>query len=230
VTSARYEIDRPLRDLAVDAAGVGVFDWDLRTGTLAWDDRLLELFAYEPEDFSGTIDAFNDRVHPDDLPHVSRALDEAIAGCGEYEAEYRIVLPGDRTRWVSARGRALCERDVSLPRTPGDQDTPPDAPRTAPPRQAVRIIGAAYDTTARRDGDARVVAVLEAMPAAFFSLDTEWRCTYANAEAERLLDKPRHALRGQVLWDLFPAAVGTAFETNHRYAMRERQAVTFDAY
>src|SRR4051812_7043078 len=68
------------------------------------------------------------------------------------------------------------------------------------------------------------------MPAAFFSLDTEWRFTYANAEAERLLDKPRHALLGQVLWDLFPAAVGTAFETNHRYAMRERQAVTFDAY
>jgi serine phosphatase RsbU (regulator of sigma subunit)/PAS domain-containing protein len=230
VTSARYEIDRLLRDLAVDAAGVGVFDWDLRTGTLAWDDRLLELFAYEPDDFGGTIDAFNARVHPDDLPHVSRALDEAIAHCGEYEAEYRIVLPGERTRWVSARGRALCEHDVSLPRTPADQHAATDAPRTAPARRAVRIVGAAYDTTARREGDARVVEVLEAMPAAFFSLDTDWRFTYANAEAERLLDTPRQVLLGQVLWELFPAALGTAFESNYRYAMRERQPVAFDAY
>jgi serine phosphatase RsbU (regulator of sigma subunit)/PAS domain-containing protein len=230
VTTARIEIDRLLRDLAVDAAGVGVFDWDLRTGTLAWDDRLLELFAYEPGDFAGTIDAFNARVHPDDLPHVTKALDEAIARCGEYEAEYRIVLPDERTRWVSARGRALCEHDVSAPRTLADHVAPPDPSRTLPTQHAVRIIGAAYDSTARREGDARVVEVLEAMPAAFFSLDTDWRFTYANAEAERLLDKPRHALLGQVLWELFPAAIGTAFETNYRYAMRERQPVAFDAY
>src|SRR6185312_5785887 len=66
--------------------------------------------------------------------------------------------------------------------------------------------------------------------AAFFSLDTDWRFTYANVEAERLLDRPRQALIGQVLWDLFPAALGSPFETNYRYAMRERRPVAFDAY
>jgi len=224
VTSARFEIDRLLRDLAVSAAGVGVFDWDLTTGRLAWDDRLLDIFGYGPAEFGGTIDAFNDRVHPDDLPHVTRALEEAIASCGEYEAEYRIILPDGSLRWVTARGRALCEMADFLPDAPS-ASAPPVS--TGP---AVRVVGAAYDTTARREGDARVVEVLEAMPAAFFSLDTDWRFTYANAEAERLLDRPRRALLGQVVWELFPAAVGSSFETNYRYAMRERQPVAFDAY
>jgi serine phosphatase RsbU (regulator of sigma subunit)/PAS domain-containing protein len=224
VTSARFEIDRLLRDLAVSAAGVGVFDWDLITGRLAWDDRLLEIFGYDPAEFGGTIEAFNDRVHPDDLPHVTRALEEAIASCGEYEAEYRIVLPDRSLRWVTARGRALCEVGDFLPGAQGE----PGGPVSTGP--ALRVVGAAYDTTARREGDARVVEVLEAMPAAFFSLDTDWRFTYANAEAERLLDRPRRALLGQVVWELFPAAVGSSFETNYRYAMRERQPVAFDAY
>jgi serine phosphatase RsbU (regulator of sigma subunit)/PAS domain-containing protein len=235
VTSAGYEIDRLLRDLAVSAAGVGVFDWDLATGRLAWDDRLLEIFGYEPETFPGTIEAFNARVHPDDLPHVTRALDEAIATCGEYEAEYRIVLPGGRTRWVAARGRALCEvvagrLPPDAPRRPTPYAPPGEAPGSALAHSAVRVVGAAYDTTGRREGDARVVEVLEAMPAAFFSLDTDWRFTYANAEAERLLAQPRHTLLGRVLWELFPSALGSAFETNYRYAMRERKPVAFDAY
>jgi serine phosphatase RsbU (regulator of sigma subunit)/PAS domain-containing protein len=229
MTSPPYEIDRLLRDLAVSAAGVGVFDWDLQTGALLWDDRLLDLFGYRPEDFGGTIEAFNVRVHPDDLPHVSRALDEAIGTCGEYEAEYRIVLPDERIRWISARGRALCEHEGGLPLLPAPSTREGEHATARPPR-ALRVIGAAYDTTARREGDARVVEVLEAMPAAFFSLDPQWRFTYANVEAERLLDKPRSALLGQVVWELFPASLGSTFETNYRYAMRERRPVAFDAY
>jgi PAS domain-containing protein len=39
---------RALLDLAITAAGVGTFDWDLTTGALRWDDRLIELVGYEP--------------------------------------------------------------------------------------------------------------------------------------------------------------------------------------
>ena len=37
-----------LWELAIDAAGVGTFDWDLSTGALTWDERLLELFGLRP--------------------------------------------------------------------------------------------------------------------------------------------------------------------------------------
>ena len=43
-----------LLDLATTAAGIGTFDWDLHSGTLGWDDALLELFGYRGAEFDHT--------------------------------------------------------------------------------------------------------------------------------------------------------------------------------
>ncbi|KGM02801.1 histidine kinase [Cellulomonas cellasea DSM 20118] len=206
--SADVERDRMRWELAVTAGGVGSFDWDLRTGALVWDDRLLEIFGYTRAEFGRSIDAFNARLHPDDVARVGRALDEAITGCTTYEAEYRVVLPGDVTRWVQARGTAVA----------------------GPGGTAVRVLGVAYDTTANRDSDARLTRVLETMSAAFYSLDLHWRFTYVNAEAERLLGRRREELLGGVIWDLFPAAVGSPFETHYREVVRTGRPREFEAY
>ena len=53
-----FEASRLRFDLAIDAAGIGSFDYDLLTGELTWDDRLIELFGYDRESFEGTIEAF----------------------------------------------------------------------------------------------------------------------------------------------------------------------------
>jgi PAS domain S-box-containing protein len=194
--------------LAIDAAGIGTFDWDLVTGELIWDERLIRMFGYTVEEFDHRIEAFNERLHPDDLPRVSEALQTSIETCGEYDAEYRVVWPDGETRWVHARGRTVADAHG----------------------RAARVLGAAYDTTGERGGEVRVTRVLEAMPAGFYSLDREWRFTYVNAEAERLLGRPRDELLGRVLWDAFPAAVNSRFEDSYRTAVRTGQPVHFDAH
>jgi PAS domain S-box-containing protein len=206
--STEYEAGRVFFELALDFAGIGAFDWDLTTGELRWDERLLELFGLDAGTFGGTIEAFNESVHPEDLPRVSQALSSAIECCGEYTAEYRILLPEGRVRWVAARGRAMC----------------------GPEGSAVRVLGAAYDTTAVQEQEARVARVLEAMPTAFFQLDASWRFRYVNAEAERLLGAGRDQLVGGVLWELFPASVASDFETHYRRAATTGDPVSFDAY
>ena len=202
------ESDRVAWRLAVDAAGVGAFVWDLVSGRLRWDGRLLELFGLDEESFGGTIESFNERVHPDDLPRVSGALARAIESCGEYDAEYRVVLPTGELRWIQAHGRAICDESEG---------------------PAVRLVGAAYDTTTVREGEARVGRVLESMPSAFFQLDRDWRFTFVNTEAERLIGSDRGHLVGQVIWDAFPAAVGTAFEDQYRRAATTGRPVSFEA-
>ncbi len=203
-----YERVRVSWRLAIDAGGVGAFDWDLHTGELIWDDRLIAMFGYSADEFDHTIEAFNARVHPADLPRVSEALQNSIAAVGEFEAEYRIVLPTGETRWVQARGRTVADAE--------------GAP--------ARFLGAAYDTTDLRQEDVRVTRVLEAMPAGFYSLDRDWRFTYVNAEAERLLWHSRDELLGELLWDAFPAAVNSVFEEQYRAAVRTGRAAAFDAY
>jgi len=122
------DVRRTLLDLAITAAGIGTFDWDLVTGTLSWDERLLEMFGYDTDSFDGTIDGFNARVHPEDLAQVTRLLEHAIGDCSDYEAEYRVVLPNRGLRWIQARGRVLCDEAGA----------------------AVRLLGAAWDITAGR--------------------------------------------------------------------------------
>ncbi|MFD2091239.1 SpoIIE family protein phosphatase [Blastococcus deserti] len=204
----QYEHDRVRWGLAIDAGGVGTFDWDLATGQLAWDEQLIRMFGYDAETFDRSIEAFNARLHPDDLDRVSETLEHSIATCSEYDAEYRVVLPDGDTRWVHARGRALA----------------------GPDGRAVRVIGAAYDTTGEREAATRLTRVLEAMPAGFYSLDREWRFTHVNAEAERLLGRSRDDLLGRVIWEDWPAAVNSIFEDSYRRAVRTGQPVAFDAY
>lgn len=206
--TAEHDDERLLWQLAVDAAGVGAFDWNLQTGQLRYDDRLLDLFGLDVSTFGGTIEAFQESVHPDDRERISEALSSAIASCGVYDAEYRIVLPDGDHRWVGARGRAIAGPDGS----------------------AVRVLGAAFDTTATQDEETRVARVLEAMPSAFFHLDPDWRFTYVNSHAQRLLGGIGAELEGGVMWELFPDTAGSDFETQYRGAVETGQPVEFEAY
>ncbi len=203
-----YEVSRLRFDLAIDAAGIGSFDYDLLTGELSWDDRLIELFGYDRETFEGTIEAFFARLHPDDIARTHEAMQASIDTRGPLDVEYRIVLPTGETRWVQGRGRVLS----------GDGGT------------AVRMLGAAYDTTQQRHGDARVARVLESMSAAFYSLDREWRFNYVNAKAERLLGRSREELLGRNVWELYPAAVGSVFDREYRAAVSSGRTRVFEAY
>jgi PAS domain S-box-containing protein len=206
--TAEFEASRLRWGLAIDAAGIGSFDWDLVTGRLSWDDRMLELFGYERAGFTADIGAFTARLHPDDVDRVQEDVQTAIDTCGTFGAEYRLQLPSGEVRWVQSRGRALPdERGV-----------------------AVRLLGAAYDTTAQRLADARVARVLESMPAAFFSLGWDWTFTHVNVEGERLLGRSREELVGGVVWELFPAALGSDFEVQYRLAMESGQQAAFEAY
>lgn len=201
------DIEQVAWRLAVDAAQVGAWDWDLATRALRWDDRLLRVFGVDRETWGGTIEAFNALVHPDDVPRVTAALERAVETCGEFAAEYRVLSP-EGLRWVAARGRALA----------------------GPDGRAARVVGAAYDTTDARETDARVARVLEAMPSAFYQLDPQWRFAYLNNEAVRLLNADRDQLLGQVVWEAFPATLGSVFETSYRGALASGVPVSFDAY
>ena len=113
-------------DMALSAADIGSYDWNMLTDELQWDDRLLALFGFDRETFSARLDAPFSRVHPEDVELLNAAIERAREG-GDFAADYRIVLPDGRVRRVEGRGRVL--RD----------DT----------GQPVRMLGVAFDASAR---------------------------------------------------------------------------------
>ena len=78
----------------------------------------------------------------------------------------------------------------------------------------------------------RIAEILESITDAFCSLDQEWRFTYVNHEASRLLkqifERAPGPLVGESFWDEFPEARGSRFERELRRAVAERSPVAFE--
>jgi PAS domain S-box-containing protein len=126
-TAATAESEERLR-LALAAGGMGVWEWDIATGAVRWDAAVYRLCGMAGI-AEGHRAAFAALLHPDDRARREAALRRALAGDGEYQAEYRIRR-GDtgEERWLAARGRVL----------------------QGPEGHPVRLIGVSFDVTERR--------------------------------------------------------------------------------
>jgi two-component system cell cycle sensor histidine kinase/response regulator CckA len=83
--------------------------------------------------------------------------------------------------------------------------------------------------TALQESARTMTDILENTSDAFFALDQQWKFTYVNPKAEKLLDRNRHDLIGKELWQQFPELIGSPFEQNYRRVLTEQAAVQFEA-
>ena len=96
--------------LAVEATGIGIFDFDPVAGRLGWDARLRALFGAPAEGAVGYEETFLAGLHPDDRPRADAAVRAALdpAGPGAFDVEYRVrALDTGEERWIAARGQAI---------------------------------------------------------------------------------------------------------------------------
>jgi len=87
--------------------------------------------------------------------------------------------------------------------------------------------GQRAETAAERE---RLASILESITDGFFALDRQWRYTYVNREAERLVGRTREELLGKSVWECFPLLVGSAWEREYRRALHENVPVHLESY
>lgn len=206
--SSEYETSRLRWDVAIDAAGIGSFDWDLRTDRVDWDERLQAMFGYEPGEFVPHMTEAFRRIHPEDRPVVDAAVAAAVDSGGDYRSEFRIMLPGGPTRWIAARGRIRADKDG----------------------RPVQLIGTAYDVTEVRTSNDRAAHLLDTMATGFLSVDPEWRVTYLNATGERVMGILADDLVGRNLWEAFPGLESFEFGRHCYRAVETGESVEFEAH
>ena len=115
--------------IAIEAAQLGRWEWDVDAGRLMWSDITRQIYEVPP-DVPVTPATFEALVHPDDRPLLAAASVSAMAG-GEIDVEFRIVFPDGRIKWILSKGRTICD----------DQGRP------------TRMIGVKVDITQRKSAE-----------------------------------------------------------------------------
>ncbi len=199
----------------VQALGhVGTWEFHPPSEKLVWSDETCRIMGLDKTGFDGRIETYLALVHPDDKTTVLDALRENRQQPRRIELEHRIVRPDGTVRHVRVNGVPYVDESGPL-----------------------MLAGTVHDVTESRQSTAAVQAMsrqllgtLEAMSDAFYTLDQQWRFTYLNQAAERLLRRPRQDLLGKVMWDAYPDLVGTPFGGQYEFVMAHRRPVAFEEY
>ncbi|MCF7979231.1 MAG: PAS domain S-box protein [Chromatiaceae bacterium] len=168
------------RNLALNAAEVGLWSGDLQRNRWSWDQRIAQLLGL-PEDQPATLKSWTDRIHPEDRAWVLADFDASLRGERPLEIEYRVCWPDGSEHVIAARG------GTSL-----DQQGRP-----------IRIDGAAFDRTALRHAEAeseaareRNALILDSAGEGIMGLDLEGTISFCNRAAGELLGYAPEALIG----------------------------------
>jgi transcriptional regulator with GAF, ATPase, and Fis domain len=105
-------------NLAVNAADIGLWDYDADTGHFWVTGTVREHFNFEADQII-TLEDVLLRVVPEDRPLVVQKLEQALESREEVFLEYRLLNGGGKVRWVHTRGRVSLEGAEQLPRLRG---------------------------------------------------------------------------------------------------------------
>jgi len=119
------------RETAHALAALGSWEIDLRTGERTWSDQLYRIFGVKREEVRPSEEAFLERLHPEDRPHMVASSQRKNDGIDISERPFRIVRPDGAVR--VCRSRAQVQRDAA--------------------GNAVRMVGFLQDVTERAQAE-----------------------------------------------------------------------------
>ncbi len=188
-STERKQIQEALRNskerlrIALRAARMGTWHWDIRTNTDTFDDNLCELFGLRQGQCVGDIERFYSLLHVEDRPRVEAAFERTRQEGVHLDIEFRVVRPDGSERWFLDQGEVVLDEE--------------DKPEY--------MAGACVDITERKQAEVALgqseerfrVFVNNVRDYALFQLDTEGRIVTWNSGAEHLLGYTAEEAWGQ---------------------------------
>ncbi len=162
-----------------------------------------------------------DFVHPEDRDAYGLLRAGAMAGHGG-KGQFRVIgLRGD-VRWLDIQLVALRGDDGSVGSVLSvSNDVTQERAALAKLEQSAAEIRQLAD---------RLATTLDSITDAIVTVDSGWKITFVNREAERVLQRPRAALLGADMWLEFPQGRGSQFERQYHLALEQQRTVEFEEY
>jgi diguanylate cyclase (GGDEF)-like protein/PAS domain S-box-containing protein len=97
-------------EIALDASHIGVWEMDINSGTVLWDDRLYEIYGMSREGRAPRYEDWEAAIHPDDLALAKGDVQRAVEGDDQlYSSTFRIVRPNGQIRYVKSYAKVMDE-------------------------------------------------------------------------------------------------------------------------
>jgi PAS domain S-box-containing protein len=169
----------------LEAAAVGLWDWNIATGELWWSDNLAEIHGLPPAAFDGTFERFRSFIHPADRDEFDIALRRALDAGEDFTVEFRVLGQDGGVRWIRGQGRVY--RDAA--------------------RQPARVIGIGLDVTGRRQQEnalRQLGVIAEASSDAIVAVNRAGVVTAWNPGAEHIYGFTAAEMLGSSLRTIVP--------------------------
>jgi PAS domain S-box-containing protein len=149
--------------LAIEAANMGTFDWDLQNQQFVGSKRLAEIFGYHNAEEVSHQDLI-DCIHPEDKTIRDQLVENSLAE-GSLRYEVRIIWPDKSIHWVNTYGKIFSDHD----------------------RKILRMYGIVQDTTAQKvsleelkESESKFRLLANAMPQLIWTTDKNGYLNYFN--------------------------------------------------
>ena len=191
IEEALHESEERL-ELAMEAGGIGTFDWNIRTNEVVWTEQPKAVFARPSGAFRGVYDDFSRRVLPKDLLDLEARIQEAFRkNQHDWHAEYRMMSSDTaEERWINSQGHIFYDAQG----------------------EPQRMIGVYIDITVRKRIEEELKAantfldaIIENIPLMLFIKESKsLRFIRLNRAGEDLLGWPKETLIAKNAYDFWP--------------------------
>lgn len=177
--------------LALEAANVGIWDWNIQTGAIYCNSRYFTMLGYGHTELPHTLEIWKDLLHPEERDSVKQQIQNCIEkdGPGEWSMEVRVRAKDGHYKWVLGRGKIV---EYSSDGTP------------------IRAAGTRLDITNRKVSETNLIRAKEEWEKTFNAIpdivtlqDVEMRIVKANKSAINFLEKDFDEIIGQYCYEAF---------------------------
>jgi PAS domain S-box-containing protein len=190
--TARKQAEESLRQseerlsLALTAARMGLFDWNLVSNAAIWSANMGPLYGLPCGTPCPSLEEFLNLVHSEDRQLFTQAVQQSIEQKQEFAIEYRVVWPDGSIHWLSSKAVTYCDK-LGKP---------------------IRMVGTTRDINDRkqaeialRDSEERYRSVVTALQEGVVLNDRQGTIIACNASAEKILGLSQDQILGRVCGD-----------------------------
>ncbi|WP_336357669.1 PAS domain S-box protein [Haloarcula sp. CGMCC 1.6347] len=200
-------------ELALEGAELGVWDWNVKTDEVTFDERWADMLGYSLDELEPSADTWDELIHPEDRERTYEALNAHFDGETEiYECDHRLKTDTGDYRWIRDIGKVF-ERDEN-----GDP---------------VRAVGIHQDVTdhkerkqALEDTSRKLQVILDTAPTYILMKDTDSRFLFINSAARELYGVDAdESVVGMSDYDILPDHIAEQTHADDQRALEQRETV-----